>query len=68
MIDLRKICFLTSLNGFAPSVTFRGDKGLVSLVLRTYLNTGFLWVSALEFDDKDRDFLIEKCEAFDEVN
>ena len=28
---------------------------------------GFWW-SAVEFEDKGRGFLIEKCEAFDEVN
>jgi len=45
-------------HGFAPSVTDCGDKGLVFFVLRTYLNNGFLWVSAWEFGDKDRFFLI----------
>ena len=43
-------------HGFAPSVTGCGDKGLVFFVLRTYLNNGFLWVSALEFGDKDSFF------------
>jgi len=55
-------------HGFAPSVTDCGDKGLVFLVLRTYFNAGFLWVSDLEFEDKDRGFLIEKCEALTALN
>ena len=49
---------LPPLHGSAPSVTFRGDKGLVFFVLRTYLNTGCFcfWWSDLEFEDKDREF------------